>query len=196
MQRAAIFASATPVALATNGTVREARGFTSSRNTCSPWIANCVFIRPTTFSARASSVTWRRSSSCVAADSEYGGSEQDESPECTPASSICSITPPISTLLFGVGDHVDVDLAGVVEEAVEQHRRGIGHAHRVADVARQVGVVVDDLHRAAAEHVARAHHQRVADLARQRERLVGIVREATSKTPGKRREEVRAATTR
>ncbi len=59
------------------------------------WIANWVFIRPTTLSALASSMTWRRSSSRVAADSEYGGSEQDESPECTPASSMCSITPPI-----------------------------------------------------------------------------------------------------
>ncbi len=31
MQRAAIFASGTPVALETKGTVREARGFTSSK---------------------------------------------------------------------------------------------------------------------------------------------------------------------
>jgi hypothetical protein len=59
------------------------------------WMANWVFIRPTTFSAFASSRTCRRSSSWVACDSEYGGSEQDESPECTPASSMCSITPPI-----------------------------------------------------------------------------------------------------
>jgi len=103
MQRAAILASAMPVALDTNGTVREARGFTSSRYTMSSpfspaWIANWVFIRPTTFRALASSTTWRRSSAWVSADSEYGGSEQDESPECTPASSMCSITPPISTL--------------------------------------------------------------------------------------------------
>ena len=68
MQRAAIFASATPVALETNGTVREARGLTSSMKiTSSPlsstWIANCVFIRPTTFSARASATTCSRS--CV-----------------------------------------------------------------------------------------------------------------------------------
>ncbi|KAG1439594.1 hypothetical protein G6F57_019337 [Rhizopus arrhizus] len=62
------------------------------------WIANWVVIRPTTFRALSSSTTWRRSSAWVLADSEYGGSEQDESPECTPASSMCSITPPIRTL--------------------------------------------------------------------------------------------------
>ncbi|MND06247.1 hypothetical protein D3C83_275170 [compost metagenome] len=31
--------------------------------------------------------------------SECGGSEQAESPECTPASSICSITPQMNTSL-------------------------------------------------------------------------------------------------
>jgi hypothetical protein len=51
MQRAAIIASCRPVALETKGTVREARGLTSSTNTVSRWIANCTFIRPTTFSA-------------------------------------------------------------------------------------------------------------------------------------------------
>ena len=60
--------------------------------------ANWVFIRPTTFSALASATTCSRSAACVAGDSEYGGSEHDESPECTPASSMCSMTPPISTL--------------------------------------------------------------------------------------------------
>ena len=51
MQRAAILASGTPVALETKGTVREARGFTSSTKTLSSWIANCTFMRPTTLSA-------------------------------------------------------------------------------------------------------------------------------------------------
>ena len=56
MQRAAIFASGRPVAFDTNGTVREARGFTSSRKIrSSPSLfactANWVFIRPITLSA-------------------------------------------------------------------------------------------------------------------------------------------------
>ena len=38
---------------------------------------------------------WRLISVTVAALSEYGGSEQAESPLCTPACSMCSITPPI-----------------------------------------------------------------------------------------------------
>ena len=79
---------------------------------------------------------------------------------------------------FGVGDDVDVDFAGMIEEAVEQHRRGFGDAHGLADVARKIGVVVHDLHRAAAEHVARAHDERIADLARERERFVGVARDA------------------
>src|SRR5450432_2489535 len=52
MQRAAILASGLPVALETYGTVREARGLTSSTYTTPAplpsgnWIANCTFIRP------------------------------------------------------------------------------------------------------------------------------------------------------
>ena len=54
--RAAIFASGTPVALETNGTVREARGFTSRMKMPRPSLctANCTFIRPSTPSSRAS----------------------------------------------------------------------------------------------------------------------------------------------
>jgi len=52
MQRAAILASWTPVALDTYGTVRDARGLTSRTKTVpsapgsvpSYWIANCTFI--------------------------------------------------------------------------------------------------------------------------------------------------------
>ena len=51
----------------------------------------------------------------------YGGSEQAESPEWTPASSMCSMMPPI-THVAAVAERVDVDLDGVVEEAVDQHR--------------------------------------------------------------------------
>ena len=63
----------------------------------SPWIANCTFIRPTTSSALAISVVCRRSSSCRRFGSEYGGSEQAESPEWMPACSTCSMIPPIIT---------------------------------------------------------------------------------------------------
>jgi len=42
---------------------------------------------------------------------------------------------------------------------------------RVADVTRQVGIGVHHFHRPAAEDVARAHDQRIADLAGQGQRL-------------------------
>jgi hypothetical protein len=62
MQRAAILASGTPVALDTNGTVREARGLTSSTYTVPFWIANCTFMSPTTLSAFAMATVWRLNS--------------------------------------------------------------------------------------------------------------------------------------
>src|SRR6185369_9126078 len=50
---AAIFASETPTAFDRYGTVRDARGFTSSTYTTSSLIAYWTFIRPTTCSAFA-----------------------------------------------------------------------------------------------------------------------------------------------
>ena len=56
----------------------------------------------------------RRSSVC-------GGRAQAESPECTPASSTCSITPAIRTSPVAVAHGVHVDLDGVLEEPVDEH---------------------------------------------------------------------------
>ena len=70
MQRAAIFASGTPIALLTNGTVRLARGFTSRTNTRFALTANCTFMRPTTPSSRASATVYRRISAWASASSE------------------------------------------------------------------------------------------------------------------------------
>ena len=61
------------------------------------WIANWMFIKPTTLSALASLRVCARSSSWISGDRPFGGSEQPESPECTPACSMCSMMPPIST---------------------------------------------------------------------------------------------------
>ena len=65
--RAAILAMAVPVALATKGTVRLARGLTSRMNTVSPWMANWMFISPTTWSALASWVAWAVISAIIGA---------------------------------------------------------------------------------------------------------------------------------
>ena len=48
-------------------------------------------------SSRASATVWRRISACTSASIEYGGSEQALSPECTPARSMCSMMPPMTT---------------------------------------------------------------------------------------------------
>ena len=66
--------------------------------------------------------------------------------------------------VLAVEEGVDVDLDGVLEEAVHQHRVVLGDLRGVGDVAGEVGLVVHDLHAAAAEHVARADQDRVADL--------------------------------
>ena len=92
---AAAFARATPVAFATNGTVRDALGLASKTyNFCGLRVtANCMFIKPLTPTSFAIF-----SVACLISESKFLskdvlGSTQAESPECTPASSICSITP-------------------------------------------------------------------------------------------------------
>ena len=66
--------------------------------------------------------------------------------------------------LLAVEERVHVDLDRVVEEPVDEHRvlrADLGGPH---DVALERGVVVHDLHAAAAEDVGRPHQHRVADL--------------------------------
>ncbi len=62
-------------------------------------MAYCTFIRPPTFSALASAFVWRSSSSTISLESVCTGSEQAESPEWMPASSICSMMPETKTSL-------------------------------------------------------------------------------------------------
>ena len=69
--------------------------------------------------------------------------------------------------LLAVAERVDVDLDRVLDEAVDEHRPA-DRRHRGA----QVGFVVADAHRTAAEDVRGSHEHRVADLPRGRERLV------------------------
>ena len=65
-----------------------------------------------------------------------------------------------------VADRVHIHFDGLVEEAVEQHRRVVGDIHRAAEVAGQLLFVVDDLHGPPAEHVGRPHDDGKADLPR------------------------------
>ncbi len=75
-----------------------------------------------------------------------------------------------------VADRVDVDLGRVVEKAVEQHRRIVGDFDRLAHVTLEFALLVHDFHRAAAEHVRRAHHQRITDLGGGKQRLLRAAR--------------------
>ena len=140
-------------------------------------------MRPHTPSDSASARVCRSSSSTTSGRSVCGGSAQAESPECTPASSTCSMTPAMRISPVAVAHGVDVDLDRVLQEAVHQHGPIGGDTalpgeragrHRLHDPAHAV-VVVDDLHGPAAQDVARAQQHRVADLPRDGQRLVAVV---------------------
>ena len=66
--------------------------------------------------------------------------------------------------LFAIAQGVDIGLDRTLQEAVQIHRvvganaRGLGHV-----IAQMLGIVGDH-HAAAAQHVARTHQQRVADM--------------------------------
>ena len=66
--------------------------------------------------------TWRSSSATTPAERVWGGRAQAESPEWTPASSTCSMTPADHHLAGGVPHGVHVHLHGVLQEPVDQHR--------------------------------------------------------------------------
>ena len=95
--RAAALASCTPVAFDAKGTVREARGFASMTYRVSESIANWMLMSPRTPTplAMASVEAVMRPSS--RADSVMGGSTHEESPEWTPASSMCSMIAPMNS---------------------------------------------------------------------------------------------------
>ena len=62
-----------------------------------------------------------------------------------------------------VEQRVDVDLEGVVEEPVDQHRAVRADLGGPAEVVAEHRVVVDDLHAATTEHIARADEHGIAD---------------------------------
>ena len=97
--------------------MRLARGFTSSTYTRPSLIAYCTLISPTTLSAFASATVCSRIVSTWSfSPIRYGGSTHAESPEWMPASSMCCITPPITTCSPSQM-RVDVGLERILEEA-------------------------------------------------------------------------------
>ena len=79
--RAAALARDIPVALETNGTVREARGFASKTYKIPLASAYCTFSKPSTPTPLAMASVEVRIRSICSGPSVYGGSEHAESPE-------------------------------------------------------------------------------------------------------------------
>ena len=107
----------------------------------------------------------------VASASDCGGSTQELSPECTPASSMCSMMPAISTSSPS-RQRVHVHFGGVFEEPVDQYRALLREGDGFAHVLAHHLLVVGDHHGAPAQHVAGAHQHGVADASRHRAGLL------------------------
>ena len=99
-----------------------------------------------------------------------GGIAHAESPECTPASSMCSMTPPMSTSpVWSRNASTSTSVASSRNRSTSAGTFGRRPPSRPrlppcassAIARREVVGVVDDLHRAAAEHVRRPHEHRV-----------------------------------
>ena len=160
----------TPVTLLRNGTVREARGLTSSTCGMPRWTANWMLQRPRTSSARAmrtvaSTIRARTSSPRIRA-----GYAAIESPLCTPARSTCSMSPGMTTvspsLMASTSTSVPKRYRSM--STVPRRRAALGgeRRHRGLEIALQLAAAVHDLHRAPAEHVRRSHQHREADARR------------------------------
>ena len=85
---------------------------------------------------------------------------------------------------LAVGNGVDVDLDRALEEPIDQDRAARRHHRAVlAHVAPQVVLVVDDLHRPAAEHEARPDEHRVTDPLGDAPRLVHRAGDTAGRLP-------------
>ena len=80
--------------------------------------------------------------------------------------------------VLAVAQRVDINLDGVVQEAVDQHRVVAGNDNRVTHVALEIGFVMHHLHRAPAKNIGRADDDRQADTGGDVARLFGGMRDA------------------
>ena len=64
---------------------------------------------------------------------------------------------------FAIGEGIHIHLDGIFQVLVDQHRLVGVHLHRFTHVAVEFCGIENHLHGAAAEHIAGAHHHRVAD---------------------------------
>src|SRR3546814_20916332 len=75
-------------------------------------------------------------------------------------------------LRLGIGQTVDIDLNGIRQVSVYQRRRVPRDLHRLGHVALELSRTAHDLHGAAAQHVGRPDHHRIADARHHGTRLV------------------------
>ena len=122
---AASLASGTPMALETKGVVRDARGLTSSTWTVSSFTANCTFIRPLTFSSRASALVASVMAALTFSDSENGGITHALSPEWMPACSMCSMIAPSTTVSPSERQSTSTSVASSRKRSTRMGRSGL-----------------------------------------------------------------------
>jgi hypothetical protein len=128
-------------------------------------MANCTFISPTTLSALAS---FAASAAQARSSMDFGQRMGRQR-----AGAVAGMNAGFLDMLHDAGDEhvgavaqrIDVDLDGVGQVAVDEHRRAAGDDHGFVDVAlRGLHGRADDLHGAAAQHVGRADDHGIADL--------------------------------
>ena len=90
------------------------------------------------------------------------GSTHDESPECTPASSMCSMMPAIRTSSPSESASTSTSVASSRKRSISTGR-SCEKLDRLLHVAAHRVFVVGDHHRAPAQHIARPHQHRIAD---------------------------------
>ena len=92
---------------------------------------------------------------------------QAESPEWTPASSMCSITAGTKTCSPSQMASASHSVAWCRKRSIRMGRSGVTPTACLPCSQLSVSVVMHDFHAAAAQHVGGANHDRVADAARQ-----------------------------
>ena len=163
MIRQASLASGTPTALETNGTVREARGLASITYS-SPGVDRVLHVEQPDDADRQRDLARGGADLLEHLLAERVRRQHAGAVAGVHAGLLDVLHDPADPDLAAVAQRVDVDLDGVLEEAVEEDLPPPSSARLAAQVVGEALARVDDLHRPAAEHVGGAHEQREADL--------------------------------
>ena len=112
--------------------------------------------------SRARALVCSLMSAWISVTGSKAGSTQAESPEWMPASSMCSMMPPM-TVILPVADGVHVHLDGVLQELVDEDGvLGRGRQGPIHEID-QGSVVRHDLHGPPAQHVGGPHQHGIGD---------------------------------